>query len=125
MRLSRTAVEMHLGKTFADTLDAPFVTLLDVQMSRREVVDNLQLANMIAVRRLENTLKKLKIFTAKQLSEVDPMSLYRKRGVGSTQLFVAMSLLDFHGYDCISWWDNFDHKPKGAAHKRKTEDIED
>lgn len=124
MRLSRTVLETRLGKTFADVLDEPFVTLLDTPMSRREVVDNLQLANMVAVRRLENTLKKLRIYTAAQLAKVDPMSLYRKRGVGTTQIFVAMCLLDFHGYDPVSWWDNFGNKPKRNAQLRKKEDIE-
>ena len=120
--LSRTAVETCLSKSFADTLDEAFVTLLGVSMSRRDVVDSLRLANMIAVRRLEKTLVRIKVSTPQQLAATDPLSLYRLKGVGETQVFVAMSLLDHHGYDPVSWWDAFDSKPKrrrakGHAHE--------
>lgn len=122
--LSRTAVETCLSKSFADTLDDAFVTLLGVSMSRRDVVDTLQLANMIAVKRLEKTLARIKVLSPQQLAETDPMSLYRLKGVGETQVFVAMSLLDSHGFDPVSWWDAFDtkHRAKRRA-KRDTHEA--
>lgn len=115
--LSREIVEPHLGKTFADSLDAPFVVFFRRTWTRRNVVDNLNLANMLAVVRLARVLERLRIQTPAQLASVDPMSLYRVKGVGSTQVFVAMSLLACFGYDPLSWWDAF--IPTRTAQQRK------
>jgi hypothetical protein len=123
--LTHDTVVYALGKTFADTLDSHFVTLLGRDWTRREVVEELRLANMTAVRRLENNLKKLKVTTAERLAEIDPFSLFRMKGIGDAQLFVAMSLLDAYGYDPISWWDEFDVKSKVKAKRRKTEEVDE
>jgi len=120
--LSHEAVEYALGKSFADTLDGPFVNLLGRDWTRREIVEELRLANMTAVRRLENNLKRLKVTTASRLAEIDPFSLYRMRGIGDAQLFVAMSLLDAHGYDPVNWWDAFDEKSHVKAKRHKALD---
>lgn len=117
--LNKTVVTKTLGKSFAESLDEPFVTFFGEEWSRRQIVDRLHLANMTAVRRLENLFKRLRVKTVEQLSTLDPYSLYRTRGVGATQLFVAMCLLDVHGYDPVSWWDAFDEKSKSKMRKRK------
>ena len=119
--LSRTVIESKIGKRFADTLDEPFVVLCGETWTRRLVVELMGLANLVAVKRLEKALKKLSVDRAPMLYDIDPMSLYRMKGVGDTQVFVAMSLLHAHGYDPVLWWDNFDEKPKAKANRRKAD----
>lgn len=103
--LKRSTVEKTIGKSFADKLDE---VVLDagpnLSFSRRQMVDELGCANFIAAVRLAKVLRRLDIRTALQLSRTDPFSLARARGIGETALFVAMCILEAHGFNVEKWW---------------------
>lgn len=115
--LARDKVESIIGKTFADHLDAVILQAGELEYSRREMVETLGCANFIAAARLEKVLRKLKIDTAKDLWNLDPMSLARSRGIGEASLFVAMCILDANDYDVKQWWGWNDNVVKFSTFK--------
>lgn len=119
-----------IGKTFADKLDETIIDVSDeISYTRREMVEKLGCANFLAAYRLQKVLKRLKIMTASQLHRTDPFSLVRTKGIGEAAMFVAMCILDLHGYDVIKWWrwkesnvvkfSTFKHQAMNRARKHK------
>lgn len=103
--LARETVEKVIGKGFADKLDEQiFAVDYDFGYTRREMVEKLGCANFIAAARLAKVLRRLNINSPAKLNRLDPFSLARARGIGESALFVAMCILDAHGYDVIKWW---------------------
>lgn len=102
--LDRKVVESTIGKTFADSLDETIFEVGELSYSRREMVEYLGCANFHAAALLQAVLKRLKIKTAKDLYDLDPLSLARAKGIGATSVFVAMCILDANKYDVEKWW---------------------
>lgn len=102
--LERRVVESTIGKTFADLLDETIFEVGELRYSRREIVERLGCANFHAASLLQAVLRRLKIKSAKDLWEMDPFSLARAKGVGATTIFVAMCILDAHGFSVEKWW---------------------
>lgn len=102
--INRETINNTLGKTFADKLDELIISNGKLEYTRREMVEILHCANFISAVKLNKVLRKLKIGTAAQLSNTDPFSLLRIRGVGESTVFVAMCILDAHEYDVEAWW---------------------
>lgn len=114
--IKREAIHATLGKTFADKIDLTVIDVSDeIHYTRRELVDFIGCANFKAASLLNKALRKLKITTIKGLYKVDPLSLYRIKGVGDTTVFVAMCILDAHKYNVMDWWAWRDDDQKKAA----------
>lgn len=92
-----------------------YVTLASVELTLRDLMD-MKCPNFIAARRLEKNLKKLKINSISQLWHFDPFSLFNMRGVGITQIYVAMCVVNLK-YNGVKWLDNFTPK------KREKQDV--
>jgi hypothetical protein len=117
--LERKIVEGRIGKGFADRLDEPYVTIAGVILSRRDIIEDLRVGNFAAARRLEATLKNMRITSLKRLAATDPMSLYRIKGFGDAQMFVTMSFLASRGTEPEAWWGRFDTKREQERAKRR------
>lgn len=92
-----------------------YVTLAGTELTLRDLMD-MKCPNFIAARRLEKTLKYLKIKTLAELHRFDPFSLFNTRGVGITQIYVAMCVVNLK-YNGLKWIDNFTPK------KREKQDV--
>lgn len=124
--LKRESVHATLGKTFADKLDEPVISVSDeLNYSRREMVDFIGNANFSAASRLNKALKKLKVTTIKGLYEIDPFSLYRMKGIGDTTVFVVMCILNAHKYNVMEWWNWKDAEQKKAAIARAKKHLQE
>ena len=76
----------------------------ELQFTRDEAITKYQLANFKAIKNLEIQLKALNVKTVRRLFELDPASLLRTDGIGTVTLWVAMCILDKHGYNVAEWW---------------------
>jgi|GraSoiStandDraft_1057264.scaffolds.fasta_scaffold15007_7 hypothetical protein len=130
--IGHKTIDGVIGKTFADKLDEPLFVTDKMNYSRRQMVTELGCANFVAAVRLAKVLRRLKIHSPAELYKMDPLSLARSKGIGQSCLFVAMCIIDAHGYSIIKWWvhnkkDNvvkfstFKHKALRRAAKRKQE----
>lgn len=102
--LERKVVESTIGKTFADSLDVTIFEVGELAYSRREMVEQLGCANFHAAVLLQGVLRRLKVKTAKDLYDMDPLSLARAKGIGATCIFVAMCILDANKFNVEKWW---------------------
>jgi hypothetical protein len=89
---------------FLANLTAPVLQLGRNEITRQRLIEDYQVGNMNAAAMLSKTLKRLRVGTIEQLAKIDPGDLYRVHGCGHTQVYVAMCLLDHHGYDIGKWW---------------------
>lgn len=99
-----TLINTTIGKTFADHLSRPVLTIGDIEVSAHALVNEVGCANLVAAQGLSATLKRIRCRSIKELANLDPMSLYRVQGCGHTQVYVAMCLLEHHGVDPSKWW---------------------
>lgn len=97
-------IDRTLGHTFARMLETPALVIGKTVYTRRELVSEIGVANLVAATRLSQTLKQLGIRTVEQLAKLDPISLYKVHGTGHTQVYVAMCLLARHGINPVEWW---------------------
>lgn len=89
--------------------------------TRQQMIAELGCANFIAATRLGKVLRRLGIKTVQKLAQTDPLSLVRVQGVGERTVYVAMCLLDAHGYSVAKWWGWDRTKPgKLSTHVAKT-----
>jgi len=131
--LKRKAIEKCIGKTFADKLDSGGIFVSEnLAYTRREMVEILGCANFGAASRLEKILKRLKIDTPDKLWQSNPIDLLRAKGLGETCIFVAMCILDAHGYSVEEWWgwggnvvkfSTFKHHAARRASKRGKQEV--
>lgn len=87
-----------------------YVVLAGEALSLRDLMD-MKCPNFVAAKRLEKKLNKLKIFTVHKLWRFDPFALFNTRGVGLTQIFVAMCVVNLK-YNGVKWIDNFTPKKR-------------
>ncbi len=106
-----------LGKTFADTLEAPGLVIGSTTYTKAELVDKLGVGNFTAAARLTTLLKRLKVRTPKQLLNMPPTSLARVIGVGHAQLYVAMCILEHNKLSVERWWGWKKDPVKFSTHK--------
>lgn len=93
-----------------------YVTLAGQELTLRDLMD-MKCPNFIAARRLEKTFKYLKIKTVAQLWNFDPFSLFNTRGVGITQIYVAMCVVNIK-YNGLKWINKFTPK------RREKQDVQ-
>jgi hypothetical protein len=85
-------------------MDDVFSVSGELRFTRKEAIEELKCANWIALAKLAKMLRRLKIKTARQLFLADPKDLIDTKGIGVTTLYVAMCVLDHHGYRVAEWW---------------------
>jgi hypothetical protein len=95
----------RLPKAFVDHLERECVLQLGkhYKFSRALMIEKLKCGNFIAAKRLTKALKKLRIRSPHELYALDPDSLWRMKGVGITQVFVAMCVLEAFDFDVSKW----------------------
>ena len=92
------------GKTWVDRQSDPLLTLGNRKWTRYELVSKIGVGNFRAVTILLDALQRLGIHTLDDLKGVNPLALAAVRGVGTTTLFVVMSLLDSEGVNATTWY---------------------
>lgn len=90
--------------------DEVYVTLAGTEFTLQDLMD-IKCPNFIAACRLEKNLKKLRIKSISQLWNFDPFSLFNTKGVGITQIYVAMCVVNVE-YDGVKWFDKFTPKKR-------------
>lgn len=98
--------------------DEIFSVSEELRFTRQYAITQLQCANWIAIGKLAKLLKRLKIKTARQLFAYGPERLINTENIGHTTLYVAMCLLDHHGYDVADWWGWTDREETRAKKPR-------
>jgi len=116
--LNYTVIHATVGKGIADKQEQVCFRLGIEQFTKRYFLEEIGVANWVAIANLSRVLRRLKITTAKQLFELSPYDLYRAKGIGDTALFVAMHILYHHGYQPMNWWG--DEKIERYKKLRKT-----
>ena len=109
--ITRKTVAGTIGKSFADKFDDVVFTLGQHTYTRQRMID-LKCASFWASGRLTKVLKRLEITTPGQLFKLGPSSLNRIKGVGDACLYVAMCVLDDHGYSVAEWWGWKEKRPR-------------
>jgi hypothetical protein len=102
--LNYTVIHATVGKGLADKQEEVCFKLGDDAYTKRDFIQNIGVANWVAIANLSRVLRKLKVKTVNDLFNTDPYSLYRAKGIGDTALFVAMHFLHYHGYNPMNWW---------------------
>lgn len=85
-----------------------YVTLAGQPLTLADLM-KIRVPNFIAARRLEKKLRRLGIKTFNQLWNFDPFSLFNTKGVGISQIYVAMAVVNIK-YDGLKWIDKFSPK---------------
>lgn len=122
--IERTTIESVIGKTFADRyFTQPVIDASpDLTFSRRQLMD-MGCGNFHAAATLNRKLKRLKVQTPDQLHSIPPVDLTRLKHVGEAAIYVAMCILDEHGYDVEKWWgwgqEDEDHMVKFSTYKHR------
>jgi len=118
--------EEKAGKAFLARLDEVVLTIGSTEFTRREVVEKLRCANMVAAARLSWAVERFKPKSAVELARrVDVVDLFSIKGVGVTTVYVWMCVLDAIGKDPEVWLDQEAKLPtlytkkRGASTKRK------
>lgn len=122
--MNYTQIHATIGKGFADKTIETVFSVGEMQYSRQDFINLIGCANFIAAAKLAKVLRRLRIQTIDQLAKYDPYSLHRTKGIGDAALYVAMCLLEFGGYDAVSWWGKDveeKHKAIRRAKQRKHE----
>jgi hypothetical protein len=102
---TRVNAQQMIGKAFVEKLETEVVLKIgDTEFARQGMIDSLGCANFNAAARISRTLKRLRVHSIPELFRMDPATLYRIRGVGDTQVYVIMCVLDHFGYSVKEWW---------------------
>lgn len=102
--LNYTVLHATVGKGMADKQEEICFQLGGNTYSKRIFLEDIGVANWVAIAKLSKVLRRLKITTPEGLFKLDPYSLHRAKGIGDTALFVAMHILHYHGYKPMEWW---------------------
>lgn len=116
--LNYTVIHATVGKGIADRQELICFRLGNEQYTKRYFLEEIGVANWVAIANLSRVLRRLKITNAKQLYQLSPYDLYRSKGIGDTALFVAMHILHHHGFQPMNWWG--DEKVERYKKLRKT-----
>jgi len=90
----------------ADRQAEPLLTIGKKKWTRYQLVSTIGVGNFRAVMILLDALQKLGIKDVEALKRTPPVALAAIKGVGTTTLFVLMSLLDGEGVDVQEWYDD-------------------
>lgn len=107
----KNAVKTHTVSIKEDV----YVEIAGIEFSLRDLMD-INCPNFVAAKRLSKMLKKLGVKSIAQLWKLDPFSLFNTRGVGMTQVYVAMCVVHTK-YSGLKWIDRF------APKKREKQDV--
>lgn len=102
--LNYTILHATVGKGLADKQEEICFQLGNNQYTKRIFLEEIGVANWVAIAKLSKVLRRLKITTPEALFKFDPYSLYRAKGIGDTALMVAMHILHYHGFKPMEWW---------------------
>lgn len=103
--LKYTQIDNTLGKTFADGLEEVVINSgKELVFTKRQMIEEIGCANFQAATRINKAFRRLDISTIKKLSDTDPSSLLRIKGIGQTSIYVAMCILDAHHISVEKWW---------------------
>ena len=110
-----------MDKSFLNSIDSVVLTVGDAHMSGRQVAKKLGIANLQAARRLSKVCAALQVESVRALYALGAIPLVRTKGVGNATMWVAMHLLDAHGYSVERWWGWTDggRTPKFSSYRHK------
>lgn len=92
------------GKTWVDAQTEPLLRIGKRTWTRYELVSKVGVGNYRAITILMDALQQLNVKTIKDLWELSPVALAAIKGVGTTTLFVTMSLLDSEEFNVKEWY---------------------
>ena len=92
----------------------------ELRFTRNEAIHELGCANWVGIKKLEKLLRRFKVRTARQLFLTDPKKFIAADGIGTVTLYVAMCVLDHHGYEVSRWW-GWDQKEQTRKKKPRAE----